>query len=47
MIEKNYSGPVTYEDWINLGRIIIPCLKGRPIVKGWSDPSFKVTKEEW
>jgi len=49
MIEKkqNYSGPITYEDWINLGRIIIPCLKGRPIVKGWSEPSFKITKEEW
>ena len=49
MIEKkqNYSGPITYEDWINLGRIIIHCLKGRPIVKGWSEPSFKITKEEW
>ena len=49
MIEKKekYSGPVIYEDWIDLGRIIIPCLRGKPVVKRWSDPSFKVTKEEW
>ena len=39
--------PVSYEDWINLGRIIIPCLKGKTIVKDWSKPDFKITKEEW
>ena len=39
--------PVNYEDWINLGKIIIPCLKGRPIAKDWQKPDFKITKEEW
>jgi len=39
--------PVSYEDWINLGRVIIPCLKGTPEVKDWSSPDFKITKEEW
>jgi len=37
----------TYEHWIDSGRIIIPCLKGRPIVKNWQAPSFKISKEEW
>ena len=41
------DGPNTYEQWIDSGRIIIPCLKGRPIIKNWQDPSFKVSKEEW
>jgi hypothetical protein len=39
--------PVTYEDWIDLGRVIIPCLKGTPIVPNYTDPNFKITKEEW
>ena len=39
--------PISYEDWINLDKIIIPCLKGRPIAKDWQKPSFKITKEEW
>ena len=37
----------TYEHWIDSGRIIIPCLKGRPIIKNWQAPSFKISKEEW
>ena len=37
----------TYEHWIDSGRIIIPCLKGKPQVEGWQDPSFKISKEEW
>jgi hypothetical protein len=45
--EFNSKGPVNYEDWIDLGRIIIPCLKGKPIVKNWQDSSFKISKEEW
>mgnify|MGYP000418596752 CR=1 FL=1 len=40
------EGPNTYEHWLDLGRIIIPCLKGRPIVKNWQDPGFKISKEE-
>ena len=48
MLEKfNDTAPVTYEHWIDLGRVIIPCLKGLPIVKDWSNPDFKITKEEW
>ena len=39
--------PISYEDWINLDKIIIPCLKGRPIAKDWQKPDFKITKEEW
>ena len=29
---NNGEAPVNYEDWINLGRIIIPWIKGIPIV---------------
>ena len=39
--------PITYEDWLDLGRVIIPCLKGTPIVPNYTDPNFKITKEEW
>ena len=49
MINKfnNGDAPKTYEQWIDLDRIIIPCLKGRPIVKNWQDSNFKISKEEW
>ena len=40
------KGPESYEEWIDLDRIIIPCLKGKTIVK-CSEPTFKITKEEW
>ena len=43
----NIKAPSTYEDWINLKRVIIPCLKGKPEVKNWASPNFKITKEEW
>ena len=39
--------PITYENWIDSGRIIVPCLKGTPIVPNWNDSNFKITKEEW
>jgi len=46
-IEFNESKlPVNYEDWINLGRVIIPCIKGITIAK-WKSPEFKISKEEW
>jgi len=45
--EINNKGPVNYEDWLKLGKVIIPCLKGTPIVPKWSDPTFKITKEQW
>lgn len=41
------TSPVSYADWIDLGRVIIPCLKGTPEVKNWASPDFKITKEEW
>ena len=37
----------TYVHWIDSGRIIVPCLKGKPIVKNWQAPTFKISKEEW
>ena len=47
MNKKFDKAPVNYEDWLNLGRVIIPCLKGKPVVSDWSNPNFKITKEEW
>ena len=41
------KGPESYEEWIDLDRIIIPCSKGLPVVKAWSEASFKITKEDW
>ena len=41
------KGPQTYEEWIDLDRIIIPCSKNLPVVKAWSESSFKISKEEW
>ena len=46
-IKNINKGPITYEDWYNLGYILVPCEVGRPTVKKWSDPNFKITKEEW
>ena len=46
MLVKNRA-PVTYEEWIDDGYIIIPCMRGTPIVKDWTNPNFKITKEEW
>ena len=43
MLVKN-KAPVTYEDWIDAGYIIIPCMRGTPIVKDWTNPNFKITK---
>ena len=47
MNEKIIKAPVTYEDWIDLGRVIIPCDTKQAVVEKWSDPDFKITKEEW
>ena len=47
MTENKINEPKTYDQWIDLGRIIIPCLKGKPNVPGWSKPDFKISKEEW
>ena len=47
MNDKIIKAPVTYEDWIDLGRVIIPCDTKQSVVEKWSDPDFKITKEEW
>ena len=47
MNEKINKAPVTYEDWIDLGRVIIPCDTKQSVVEKWSDPDFKITREEW
>ena len=47
MNDKIIKAPVTYEDWIDLGRVIIPCDTKQAVVEKWSDPDFKITKEEW
>ena len=39
--------PISYIDWLDLGRVIIPCLKGIPKVKKYTDPDFKIEKDIW
>ena len=39
--------PINYIDWLELGRVIIPCLKGIPKVKKYTDPDFKIEKDIW
>jgi len=47
MNKVNERAPNSYDQWIDLGRRIIPCLKGKPEVTKWSDPNLEITKEEW
>lgn len=39
--------PIDYIDWLELGRVIIPCLKGTPKVTKYTDPNFKIEKDIW
>ena len=39
--------PISYIDWLEYGRVIIPCLKGTPKVKKYTDPDFKIEKDIW
>ena len=39
--------PISYVDWLDLGRVIIPCLKGTPKVKKYTEPDFKIEKDIW
>jgi len=39
--------PISYIDWLEYGRVIIPCLKGTPRVKKYTDPDFKIEKDIW
>ena len=41
--------PINYEDWLNLGRVIIPCYKGKPKkgITGYTHEDFKVEKDIW
>ena len=49
MIDKEIlnSGPSTYENWLDLDRVIIPCKKGLPEINKWSSKDLSITKEEW
>ena len=41
--------PINYKDWLDLGRIIIPCYKGKPkkgIIK-YTNENFKIEKDIW
>ena len=41
--------PINYRDWLDLGRIIIPCYKGIPkkgIIK-YTNENFKIEKDIW
>ena len=39
--------PINYIDWLDLGRVVIPCLKGIPKVKKYTDENFKIEKDIW
>ncbi len=41
------KGPINYRDWLDLGRVIIPCYKGKPKVKKYTDEDFKIEKDIW
>ena len=41
------QAPKEFKDWINLDKVIIPCLKGTPLVKNWSNANFKISEQEW
>ena len=49
MIDKEIfnSGPSTYENWLDLDRVIIPCKKGLPEISKWNSKDLSITKEEW
>ena len=46
MNEEIIKKPITYEDWLDLGHVIIPTDQKKARVK-WGDENFKLTKEEW
>ena len=39
--------PINYIDWLDLGKIIIPCLKGIPKAKKYTQEDFKIEKDIW
>ena len=39
--------PIDYIDWLDLGKIIIPCLKGIPKAKKYTQEDFKIEKDIW
>ena len=47
MVENKIDGPVTCDHWIDMDRVIIPCDTKQSVVEKWSNPDFKITKEEW
>ena len=47
MDKVDSQAPNTFKDWINLDKVIIPCLKGKPLLKSWSGANFKISEQEW
>ncbi len=41
------NAPNTYEQWIDLNKVIIPCMKVIPEIEKWNDLNLKISKEEW
>ena len=46
MNDKINKIPVTYEDWLDLGHVIIPTDQKKARVS-WKKDDFSLTKEEW
>ena len=41
------NAPNTYEQWMDLNKVIIPCMKVIPEIEKWNDLNLKISKEEW
>ena len=39
--------PIDYRDWLDLGKVIIPCYKGKPKVPKYTEENFKIEKDIW
>jgi len=46
MNDKITKNPITYEDWLDLGQVIIPTDQKKARVS-WKKEDFSLTKEEW
>jgi len=46
MNDKINTKPITYEDWLDLGHVIIPTDQKKARVS-WKKEDFSLTKEEW
>ena len=46
MNDKINTKPITYEDWLDLGHVIVPTDQKKARVS-WKKEDFSLTKEEW